>query len=173
MVSGRSPLAMRDITELMNAYRECSRNMWNVYFANRENIGGSLDAFEQIRALLFDSLIVSELSSEADRGEISLPSLKIVPQTRSLILIKRLSGPGEAGYWDQEKDMIVGPDDITLAFVDYFDFSQIPIKDFRYYLCKILTFPRHADYEGREALLEVTGTSVFHDEGADKKPDAI
>jgi hypothetical protein len=87
-----------------------------------------------------------------------------------LILIKRLSGPGEAGYWDQEKDMLVGPDDITLAFADYFDFSQVPIKDFRYYLCKILTFPRHADYEGREALLEVSDATVFHDELADQKP---
>lgn len=53
---------MRDITDLMNTYRECSRNLWNVYFSRRENIGGSLDAFRQIRELLFDSLVVSELS---------------------------------------------------------------------------------------------------------------
>jgi hypothetical protein len=86
-----------------------------------------------------------------------------------LILIKRLSGPGEAGYWDQEKDMVVGPDDITLAFIDYFDFSQVPMKDFRYYLCKVLSFPSHADYEGREALLEVLDVKVFHDELADHK----
>ena len=163
---------MRDVTELMNAYRECSRNLWNVYFAKRENVGGSLDAFGQIRELLFHALVVSELSyeGEAEGEDIPPPFLKVVPQARSLILIKRLSGPGEAGYWDQEKDMIVGPDDITLAFADYFDFSQVPIKDFRYYLCKILTFPRHADYEGREALLEVLDATVFHDERADQKP---
>ena len=53
---------MTDITILMNAYRECSRNLWNVYFAKRENVGGSLDAFEQVRELLFDSLVVSEVS---------------------------------------------------------------------------------------------------------------
>ncbi|MFY9908654.1 MAG: hypothetical protein WCF22_23770 [Candidatus Sulfotelmatobacter sp.] len=168
-------MAMRDITQLMNAYRECSRNLWNVYFAKRENIGGSLDAFEQIRESLFDSLVVSELSCEGDAegDDIPPPALKVVPQARSLILIKRLSGPGEAGYWDQEKDMVVGPDDITLAFVDYFDFLQVPIKDFRFYLCKILSFPRHPDYEGREALLEVSGASVFHDELADQKPKAV
>jgi len=112
-------IAMRDITELMNAYRECSRNLWNVYFSMRENIGGSLDAFEQIRELLFDSLVVSELSYEGDaEGEdVPAPALRVVPRARSLILIKRLSGPGEAGYWDQEKDMGVGPDDITLALL--------------------------------------------------------
>ena len=163
---------MRDITELMNAYRECSRNLWSVYFAKRENIGGSLDAFEQIRELLFDSLVVCELSyeGEAECEDIAPPALKVVPQARSLILIERLSGPGEAGYWDQEKDMVVGPDDITLAFVDYFDFYQVPTKDFHYYLCKILSFPSHTEFEGREALLKASDTKVFHDEQCSDAP---
>ncbi|HEY1471033.1 MAG TPA: hypothetical protein VGF61_18480 [Candidatus Acidoferrum sp.] len=159
-------MAMRDVTELMNAYRECSRNLWNVYFSRREDIGGSLDAFEQIRELLFDSLILDELSAEgeAEREDISRPLLRVVPRESSLILIKRLSGPGEAGYWDQEKDMAVGPRDIALGFVDYFDFSQIPTKDFHYYRCKVLSFPSHANYEGREALLQVSDATVFHDD---------
>jgi hypothetical protein len=163
-------MAMRDITELMNAYRECSRNLWNVYFSKRKDIGDALDVFEQIRELLFDSLILSELSYEgkAEGGDIPPPALRVAPQRRSLILIQRLSGPGEAGYWDQEKDMVVGPDDIALAFVDYFGFDHMPIMDFHYYRCKILSFPSHPDYEGREALLEVSGAKVFHDESAEK-----
>jgi hypothetical protein len=164
-------MAMRDITELMNTYREGSRNLWNVYFAKRENVGASLDAFQQIRELLFESLVISELSyeGEAEGEDIPPPALKVVPGESSLILIKRLTGPGEGGYWDQVKDMVVGPGDITLAFVDYFDFYEVPVKDFRYYLCKILSFPRHADYEGREALLQATDAQVFHDESADLK----
>jgi hypothetical protein len=161
---------MRDITELMNAYRECSRNLWNVYFSKRKDIGDALDVFEQVRELLFDSLVLSELSyeGEAEGEDIPPPALKVVPQ-RSLILIRRLTESG--GYWDQEKDVIVGPDDITLAFVDYFDFFQPPIKDFHYYLCKILSFSSHGEYEGREALLEVSGAKVFHDESAEKPRD--
>jgi len=160
---------MRDITELMNSYRECSRNLWNVYFSKRKDIGDALDVFEQIRELLFDSVVLSELSyeGESEGEDIPPPALKVVPQ-RSLILIQRLSESGQAGYWDQEKDMIVGPGDITLAFVDYFDFFRPPIKDFHYYLCKILSFPSHVEYEGREALLEVSGAKVFHDESAEK-----
>jgi hypothetical protein len=153
---------MRDITELMNAYRECSRNLWNVYFSGRENIGGSLDAFEQIRELLFDSLVLSDISYVGEE-----PPLKVAPRESSLILVQRLSGPGLAGYWDQEKDLAVGPTDITLLFLDYFDFLQIPIKDFQYYRCRVLSFPSHANYEGREALLQVTDARVFHDELAD------
>src|SRR5258708_24665350 len=157
-------MAMKDITELMNTYRECSRNLWNVYFSRRGNVGGSLDSFGQIRQLIFDSLVVSELSyeGEAEGTDIPLPALKVVPRESSLILIKRLSGPGEAGYWDQEKDMVVGPNDITLAFVDYFDFSQVPIKEFRYYLCKILRFPSHVGYKGREGLIKALDAKTFH-----------
>src|SRR5258708_9427468 len=164
-------MAMTDITELMNTYRECSRNLWNVYFSRRKNIGSSLDAFGQIRELLFDFLVVSELSyeGEAEGADIPPPTLKVVPRVSSLILIKRLSGLGEAGYWDQEKDMVVGPNDITLAFVEYFDFGQVPIQEFRYYLCKILRFPSHPFYEGREALIEALDAKIFHDEDADKK----
>ena len=152
----------------MNAYRECSRNLWNVYFSKRKDIGDALDVFEQIRELLFDSLVLSELSyeGEAKSGDIPPPALRVVPQ-RSLILIQRLSGPGEARYWDQEKDMVVGPGDITLAFVDYFDFFQPPIKDFRYCLCRILSFSSHVEYEGREALIETLNAKLFHDEAAE------
>ena len=171
MDSGWTTIAMRDITELMNAYRECSRNLWNVYFSKRKDIGDALDVFEQIRELLFDSLVLSELSyeGEAEGEDIPPPALKVVPEGRSLILIRRLSEPGGAGYWDQEKDLVVGPDDITLAFVDYFDFSPVPMKDFHYYLCKILSFPSHSDYQGREALLEVSDAKVFHDEHEDQR----
>jgi hypothetical protein len=158
-------MAMRDITELMNAYRECSRNLWNVYFSGRENIGGSLDAFEDIRRLLFDSLVLNELSyeGEAEGEDIPPPALKLVPRERTLILINRPSDDGN-GYWDQEKDMVVGPNDIKLAFLDYFDFSQIPIMDFRYSRCKIISFPSRTAYEGREALIAAVDARVFHDE---------
>jgi hypothetical protein len=161
---------MRDITELMNTYRECSRNLWNVYFSRRENIGGSLDAFGQIRELLFDSLVVDELSYEGDAqgDDIPPPVLRVVPTARALILIQRPTEPGQATYWDQEKDMVVGPDDIALAFVDYFDFGQIPIMDFHFYRCKILSFPSRSEYAGREALIRTIDGRVLHDEAADK-----
>ncbi len=162
---------MNDITELMNMYRECSRHLWNVYFSKRENVGASLDAFEQIQQLLFDSLVVSQLSYEGDAegAEIPAPVLRVVPESSSPILIRRLSVPGEARYWDQEKDMVVGPDDISLAFVEYFDFYQVPIKDFHYCLCKVLKFRKHVEYEGREALVETSKVKILHDEDADRK----
>jgi hypothetical protein len=163
---------MRDITNLMNAYRECSRNLWNVHFSSRENIGGSLDAFGQIRDLLFTALVVDELFYEgaAEGKDIPSPAIRVVPRERSPILINRLGGPGASGYWDAEKDIVVSPDEVTLEFLRYFDFSQIPIMDFRYYRCKIVSFPSRTEYEGREALLEAVNGKVYHDEAHDDDP---
>ena len=162
-------MAMRDITELMNVYRECSRNLWNVYFARRENVGPSLDAYEPIRKRLFNSLVADELSYEgtAERADLLPPALRVVPEHRSLILIKRLSAPGEATYWGDARDLYVGPEDITLEFIDYFDFSNLFLRDFQYYLCKILRFPSHPEYEGRETLIQALDGRVFHDEEHD------
>ncbi len=160
-------MAVRDITGLMNAYRECARNLWNVYFSGRANIGASLDAFGQMRDLLFDSLVLDELlyeeGSEED-GNVPSPILRVVPRIRSLILVQRSNALGQASYWDQEKDLAVEAGEVELEFLGYFDFSQIPIMDFRYYRCRILRFPRRAQYEGKEALIEAENGDVFHHE---------
>jgi hypothetical protein len=166
MDSREPTMAMRDITTLMNAYRECARNLWNVYFSGRQDVGVSLDAFGQLRESLFDAIVLSELFfDDVSEGEdMPPPALRVVPRERSIILVERPSGPGEAGYWDQERDLVVGPNDIELAFVDYFDFAQIPVMDFRFYRCKILRFPSRSQYEGREALINAVDGHVFHDE---------
>jgi hypothetical protein len=156
-------MAMRNINDLMNTYRECSRNLWNVYFSRGADIGASLDVFEQIRRLLFDSLVLDDLYARSSaEGEV-LPILKVVPSRRAPILIRRLNGESQTGYWDQEKDMTVSADDISLEFVDYFDFSQVPLKDYQYYRCKIISFATHANYEGLEALVEVSSADVFQE----------
>jgi hypothetical protein len=38
------------------------------------------------------------------------------------------------------------------------------MKEFTYYLCKVLWFPAHVEYEGREALIEVGNGRVFHEQ---------
>lgn len=156
-------MAMKDVTGLMSTYRECSRNLWNVYFSTKKDVGRALDAFSQIRESLFDSLVLDELPSDEEALATvgSTPTLTVVPRARSLILIQRPSAPGEASYWDEEKDLVVGPEDITLSFIGYFDFCQIPIMDFQYFRCKVLSFPSRSTYEGREALLQVTDARIL------------
>jgi hypothetical protein len=153
----------------MNNYRECSRNLWNVYFARRENVGPSLDTYEPIRKMLFETLVVDELSYEgiAEEADIPPPALRVLPNHRSQLLVKALSAPGENAYWGEGGALSVGPEDISLAYADYFDFSNLSLRDFQYYLCKILRFPSHPEYEGREALIQAVDGRVFHDEEHD------
>jgi hypothetical protein len=88
--------------------------------------------------------------------------LRVVPNsTWSPILIHRTLVPGEATCWEQEK---VNLNDIELIFDDYFDWDALTVRDFNYYRCKILRFPSHDEYEGRDALIEVQHAKVFLDE---------
>jgi hypothetical protein len=162
---------MKDITDLMNGYRECSRNIWNVYFAKRaqESPGCFIDHFDEIRRLLFESLVLDELryEDEAAGSDLPPPALRVVPENRVRLFIKAQSDPGRGSYWGDGGEIFVGPEDISLAYVDYFDFSNISLRDFRFYLCKILRFPGYPEYEGREALIEALEGRVFHDEEAE------
>jgi hypothetical protein len=164
---------MEDVTDLMNKYRECSRHLWNVYFSSRE-IGCSRDCvFQGIRKLLFESLVLSELPDQECSGDSTTenpaapekdppPVLKVVPNSAwSPILIHRMLVPGEATCWEQVK---VSLNDLELIFDDYFDFDELAVRDFNYYRCRIHRFPSHAEYEGRDALVETRDARVFLDE---------
>lgn len=162
---------MKDVTSLMNTYRECSRHLWNVYFSSRA-IGCSRDCvFHDIGKLLFESIVLSELPDQECSGDCSsegptdsetdtLPVLKVVPgSVWSPILIHQKNiSLKENTYWNQEK---VDLSDIELVFDDYFDFDELSARDFNYYRCKILRFPSHLEFEGRDALMEVQYAKVF------------
>lgn len=157
---------MRDITDLMNAYRECCRHIWNAYFSGKANIGAALDVFSRIQPLLFEGLVEDELNYEGDVDPETLPPpiLKIVPGTRVPIIIRFLDEPGQAHRWGDGGDIYLGVEDVELDFIDYFDWSEWPIREFQYYLCRIIRFQTHPQYEGREALIRALDGRVFHDE---------
>lgn len=147
---------MQDVTDLMNNYRECSRNLWNTYF--KDNTCALDSIYEQIRKLLFDAIVTNRLGEETD------PTLTVVPLESLPILIRRPSNDGNY-YWDQEPELRAKKGDgIRLQFVDYYDFFQEPVRDFRFYRCKVVNFPSHRDYEGREALVDVAHANIFHDQ---------
>lgn len=150
---------MRDLTDMMNSYRECSRHLWNVYFGTQENTCHLEQLYEGVRKLLFEGLVLSQL--ECDSGK-EPPVLKVVPVASIPILIRRPSEDGN-WYWDQEQDMQINRDQVQLAFSDYYDYSAHPVKDFRFYRCTVLRFPSHVEYEGRDALVEVAHARVFQD----------
>jgi hypothetical protein len=157
---------MRDITDPMNAYRECLRHLWNTYFSGREDVGSSIDVFSRIEPLLFEGLIENELNydGESDPETLPPPIFKVVPRERAPIIVKFLDEPGQAHRWGDGGNIYVGPEDIELDFIEYWDWSQWPIREFEYFLCRIARFQSHPQYEGREALIKAFDGRVFHDE---------
>src|ERR1700674_3767515 len=127
---------MTDITTLMNIYRECSRNLWNAYFSSREDTWDLHGAYESIRKQLFEALVVNELhlyEECAEHDTLPPPVLKVVPRTTSVPILINRPSDGGAGYWDQERDLSISEGDVQLAFLDYFDYSQYPVKDYHFY----------------------------------------
>jgi hypothetical protein len=124
-----------DITPLMNTYRECSRNLWNAYFSLREFTWDLHEEYESIRKLLFEALVVYELDLYEECSEhdtVPPPVLNVVPDATSVPILINRPSDGGAGYWDQEKDMSIKEGEVQLAFLDYFDYSQYPVKDFHF-----------------------------------------
>jgi hypothetical protein len=119
--------------------------------------------------MLFDALVVDELTYEgpAEEPDLPPPALRVVPKQRVQVLVKGLNAPGEASFWGPERDLYIDSEDVTLAFIDYFDFSNMSLRDFQYYRCKVLRFANHPEYEGREMLIQVPDGRVFHDEEQD------
>ncbi len=155
---------MQDVTDLMNKYRECSRNLWNVHFGGLENTCQLEERYENIRKLLFETLVTDQLEEDEepypDNNPLSAPLLMVVPISSVPILIRR---PSEWNwYWDQETGLLVNRDDIQLRFSDYYDYSKYPVKDFHFYLCGVLKFPSRVEYEGRDALVEVADARIYH-----------
>ena len=159
---------MKDVTELMNKYRECSRNIWNTYFGVQENWCDLESPHKQIRRLLFESLVVALLEEETALDGEGSPILKVVPFTSMSILIRRSSKDGNV-YWDQESDLRADGTE-SLGFIDYYDFFQYPFRDYRFYRCKVLRFPTHPEYEGKEALVDVAAGKVFCNVATDGTP---
>src|SRR5579862_1483587 len=123
---------MKEITDVMNTYRECSRHLWNVYFQSLEYSCEVEDTYDQIRKKLFQALVSTQLGpsgSQVRKGrQLGASTLIVVPIASVPILIRRPSDDGN-WYWDQEKNMRVNSESVQLEFQDYYDFSQYGVKD--------------------------------------------
>jgi hypothetical protein len=152
---------MRDVTDLMNRYRECSRNVWNTYMGTEIGDAAS-DAveriYDQIRKLLFDGIVMGRLTGTAGTDA----TLIVAPMPSLPILIRRPSRDGNY-YWDQEPDLRFEAGLVQLRFIDYYDFFEGPVRDFRFYRCGVMKFPTRPEYEGREALVDVVHAKVLYD----------
>jgi len=162
---------MKDVTSILNNYRECIRHLWNSYFLHEGEVpplytDDLLDQFEEVERVLFSALVltrINKISSEERFGKEPLPFLVIAPAAERVpIMINRFSSDGNR-YWDEPVKEI-GRSEARLHFIECFDWNSYGHLDLKYYKVRISLFPTHSIYEGRDALIEVQHVRILFDE---------
>lgn len=164
---------MRDITNLMDKYRECARNLWNVYFLEQllqDDNWDLCDEYENICSLLFSSLVLravarlsykKSLAYEAVTEPISI--FRVVPSVESGVPIYINRDVPCTGYWDYPLN-IIKPLDVDLRFIDFFDFDRKGFRDFQYCRVRIVGSNTYPEIIGRDALLESNNVKIIFEE---------
>ncbi|MCI0409861.1 MAG: hypothetical protein L0191_15075 [Acidobacteria bacterium] len=160
---------MDDVTALVERACTSIRELWNTYFYAGDGIAcyppEIQDLFEEIEVRLFGALVLSKLQRLASREKFRrepFPFLIVVPARDEVsLLIHRPATDGNR-YWDAF-DGRVGPTDVTLQFIEWFDWNCYDRRDFQYYLVNLAAFPRHTDFEGRDALIKRCDARVLFD----------
>ncbi|MDH3475565.1 MAG: hypothetical protein OEM59_17940 [Rhodospirillales bacterium] len=165
---------MKDITPLLDRYRECSRNLCNEHFRLEEDAdfmrkADAYDRFAEVDKVLFSALVLVDIgmASHAEKyGVEPLPFLRVIPGAPgpSPIHINRPSPDGNR-YWDEKVDRVTG-DEAGLIFVSYYDYNIYGFLDHEFYMTRITTFDRHPHLVGRDALMRVGYARVFLDDAA-------
>jgi hypothetical protein len=153
------PESYIDVTGCLFPYREAARHLWNILFAGSSlaNFDG-VEAFGDIAGRLFDAVVAPLAAAQAglaDDGGLR-ESLRVVPSTPDGVPIM-IENPREGThnqYWDHPITH-VRPDEAELRFLDYYDWDELGMRDYQYYLVEIVSFVNHPELERRHALVEV------------------
>ena len=166
---------MTDITDRFNAFRECARHLWNSHLATvaSSDRWAVRDAFDDICAILFRTMVVGSLADGHEHELFSCPLpgrvaerphldwLHVVPAGSPTIPVMINRDPCLAsGYWDHPTSRL--PDRTELRFVSCFDFDELGFRDFKYLLVRIVTSTL-PEIVGRVALVEWEHVRVFLD----------
>jgi hypothetical protein len=160
-----------EATQLVNAYRECARNLWNIYFRellSPENQWDVADEYDEICVMLFSSLVLAPLGQYTakkahayDKSPQPLPFLRVIPSSSTGVTIHVNREVTCTGYWDYPFK-IVKPSDAVLQFIDHFDFDCLGFRDFQYCRARIAASDHHPELIGRDALLDSNNVRIEH-----------
>ena len=161
---------MRNITELIQRHRECSRHLWNTYYWPQAQIDDDWDLrdqFEDVCAKLFTSLVLWPIDRESYilnpaylMPHREVPFIRVVPGGSCSIQINREIS---SGYWDHPINQ-VEENDIDMRFIHYFDWWNVGHRDFEYFQVLIVSSTAHPELNGRHALVKPLGLKVMFDD---------
>lgn len=155
---------MKDVSQLMNRYRESARVLWNSFLREDADYR-TVDTYAQLKFLLFDEIVLAAIGMAGyvrDSTEEPYPFLRIVPCVAAVPVLTNSSVT--AGVWTWQHPVMWATSlEVDLRFIDYFDFAQMGFLDLHYYRALVRSWPTHPDVVGCELLLEVQHASVMLD----------
>jgi hypothetical protein len=160
---------MDDVTPVFRAYREAIRHLWNTSFRPLAEPTGDWDIrdeFDTIGRAIFSSIVLrplrildQELSAASAAEPSPLQGFRIVPDSEQGTTISINRDLPRSGYWDYPIQR-VGPADVELHLLRFFDFDQLGYRDFEYYEVSIHASGTYPDIVGRVALIDVDHARV-------------
>ena len=125
--------------------------------------------FGKIKGLLFEALVLEKLAISDERLANDEPwenRFQVVPnvpcmgetyRVASLTTLTRRTDGGING----DRQIQVRDSDVTLLFVDFFNWGNIGYLDFSLILVRVVGFRSHPELIGSEALIEVSSASII------------
>ena len=146
---------------LIRRYCECARSVWNTYFLGDAVDEFTVKRFDEIRRLLFHSLVLVPRERDDDRNEDEEPwdFLQVIPASGPLtVLVEEPSKDGNR-YWN------AAPRDLDyssalLQFVDLFDWDVQGFRDMSLVMVWMPQGPAGAGLDSRYALFERQSVTV-------------
>ena len=156
---------MRDITNIFQRYREATRHLRNVFYVpvDRDD-WDMIEDFDEMSVLLFKHLVLGELKIERGKMDwLAKPCPNFIIDSTSEILPLMVNRDGQSGYWDNPiKEVSKG--DLTMHFIDYFDWDSMDQIDYRYYRIRIVASEKYPSLIGNDALIETIYAKVLYNE---------
>jgi hypothetical protein len=170
---------MRDVTDVLNTYRECLRHIWNAYFApdaRGDTDWDSVEDFDTASGYRFRALVLRKIEREEAGTRVldetlaePLLFLRIDRDPCGEILINRQQS---RGYWDHPL-RTVEKGDLDLALLGYFDWDVTGHRDLAYYRTRIVDSSKYPDVVGKDALVPIgPHVRVLQVRGATEREDA-
>ena len=124
-----------------------------------------LEDFGELTIVLFKHLILSEFGLNHKSNEWLLePStmFHVIPlgDTCPIMINREI----QSKYWDHPITEIK-KNDLKMVFLDYFDWDDLDLIDFRYYRVRIIESATYPDLVGSDALIETIYADVYFHAG--------
>ncbi len=155
--------------EDMQKYRLVLRHLWNSFLWTEPDFRDwdTVAHFDSIRSTLFDLVAGAVLRRRLELDHESQISILVVPalvdrdfERGAPIRISETFASQTSRNWD-EPPMYATRSDMTLRFLDFFDWRVCDYRDLQYYLVQIVESRSYPHLVGREALIDVGDADVL------------